>query len=276
VITVLSKPQLVKEIEFRPLDVAAVEAGLRRSGTAWSIRHLPECSSTQDLAAAAARRGEAAGLVLSTDFQRSGRGRRGGSWQAPRASALLVSILLQPRPPLLPLTPLLAGIAVVDGIRAACGLGVELEWPNDVVVQARKLAGILVEHPPGPLALVGVGVNVAAAPTGLEPGAAATAVARELGRPVAREPLLASILNALASVLERAGESGPGWVRLSWLARSSMIGHRLAFEEGDRQGTGIAEDLLEDGALLVRLDDSSHRRLVAGAVRHVRPKPPQS
>ena len=269
-ITVLSKPQLVKKIEFRPLDVEAVQARLQASAIPWSIRHLAECSSTQDLAQEAALGGHGPGLVVSTDFQRTGRGRRGGIWTAQPGSSLLVSILLQPPPALLPLTPLLAGIAVVQGIESSCGLSAELEWPNDVMAGGRKLAGILVQRPPGPMAVVGIGVNVGAAPSGLEDGARATSLNSELGRAVAREPLLAAILEAVARGQQQAVLSGPAWVRQAWLARTSMMGRRLTFEDGSTERVGTAQDLLEDGALVVRLDDGSPLRLVAGAVRHVR------
>lgn len=246
------------------LDVDAVQAQLQAHAIPWSVRHVPECSSTQDLAAEAAAAGQGAGLVVSTDFQRSGRGRHGASWVAPRGTALLVSVLLEPAAAVLPLCPLLAGIAVVDGIAAACGLRAELKWPNDVMVGSRKLAGILVQHPPGRLVIIGIGVNVGleAAPSRTR----ATSLTRELGRPVAREPLLAAILTALSS----AAGAGPPSVLEGWRGRSSTIGRRIVFEDRGRERSGIAEALLEDGALLVRLADGTAERLVAGAVRHVR------
>ena len=252
-----------------PLDVAAVEARLKARGIPWAIRHVPECSSTQDLAAEAAAAGRGAGLVVSTDFQRSGRGRRDARWIAPRDTALLVSVLLEPSPSLLPLCPLLAGVAVVDGIAAAGGPRADLEWPNDVTVGGRKLAGILVQHPPGPLVIVGIGVNVSAEAAAFPAGARATSLALELGRPVLREPLLAAILAALFDRSTRATEAGPRSVLRAWRRRSRMIGRRIAFEDAGRQRTGIAAGLLEDGALLVRLEDGALERLYAGAVRHV-------
>jgi BirA family biotin operon repressor/biotin-[acetyl-CoA-carboxylase] ligase len=273
VITVLSKPELVKEIEYPPLDVEAVRARLREAAARWRIRHLRQCSSTQELAEEAVRAGEAAGLVLSTDFQSAGRGRRGGSWTAPAGTGLLVSILLQPPPRLLPLTPLLAGIAVVDGIEACCGLRTELKWPNDVMVRELKLAGILVvSH--GSTAIVGIGVNVASHPEGLGIGAAS--LASELGRPVAREPLLAAILDALAGGLRQAAASGPGFTRSAWLARSSMVGRRFAFEKAGVETIAVAKDLMEDGTLLAVTDGGAELRLVAGSVRHLRAREPQS
>lgn len=275
-ITVLSKRQLVKEIEFPPLDSEAVRTRLAGSDFRWSIRHVSRCSSTQDLAEEAVRRGEGAGLVLSTDYQHSGRGRRGGNWIAPSGSAILVSILLEPPAGLLPLTPLLAGIAVVDGIAACYGLRAELKWPNDVMVGTRKLAGILVHRPPGSLAIVGIGVNVAAHPTGLGDGADPTSLAGELGRSVAREPLLAAILEAAADALRQAAAAGPAWVRSAWLARSSMIGRRFAFEHDDAERIATAQDLLEDGSLLVRTDEGMQVRLLAGSVRHLRGQRAQS
>lgn len=252
------------------LDVDAVHAQLQADAFPWSVRHVPECSSTQDLAAEAAAVGQGAGLVVSTDFQRSGRGRRGASWVAPRGTALLVSILLEPAAALLPLCPLLAGIAVVDGIASCSGLRAELKWPNDVMVGGRKLAGILVQHPPGRLVIIGIGVNVSLEAGAFPPGVRATSLSLEAGRPVGREPLLAAILTALSSAVTRAAGAGPTSVLDAWRGRSSMIGRRIVFEDGGRERSGVAEALMEDGALLVRLADGTPERLVAGEVRHVR------
>ncbi|HYM50358.1 MAG TPA: biotin--[acetyl-CoA-carboxylase] ligase, partial [Candidatus Limnocylindrales bacterium] len=169
----------------------------------------------------------------------------------------------------LPLTPLLSGVAVVDGIRAACGLQAELEWPNDVMVADRKLAGILVRHPPGDAVIVGIGINVSAHPGSAEVAAPATAIAEALHRPVDREPVLAAILAALDAYLETARE-GPTPILDAYRRRTSMLGKRIAYVMDGADRIAIARDVLEDGRLLVELPDGGLAQLVAGRVRQVR------
>jgi BirA family transcriptional regulator, biotin operon repressor / biotin---[acetyl-CoA-carboxylase] ligase len=253
-----------------PVDVNAVRTLLRPQAIGWSLRHVPECSSTQDLAKEAIGQGAGEGWVVSSDYQRAGRGRRGASWVAPPGSALLASLVLEPPSSLTPLSPLLAGVAVVDGIEAACGLRADLKWPNDVMVGVNKLAGILVEHPPGRPVIIGIGVNVTVEASAFPARMAATSLLIELGRAVPVEGLLAAILTGLDTTLSQAGRGGPGWVIDAWRQRTSMLGQSITYEVGGREQRGIAEDLTDDGALLVRRGDGTVEPLYAGAVRRVR------
>jgi BirA family biotin operon repressor/biotin-[acetyl-CoA-carboxylase] ligase len=121
--------------------------------------------------AAAAREGGAEGTVLVAEYQTAGRGRLGRSWQAPPGTGLAVSMLLRPSVPAnrWPWLPLLAGVAVVEALHAHPGTETVLKWPNDVLLGSKKLAGVLVERvdgPAGAAAVVGVGLNLTAAPAG--------------------------------------------------------------------------------------------------------------
>jgi BirA family transcriptional regulator, biotin operon repressor / biotin---[acetyl-CoA-carboxylase] ligase len=234
----------------------------------WKLHYEAACSSTQDVARAAAARGEEQGWTVVTDLQHAGRGRSGHSWVAPAETALLFSTILRPPLDLFPLLPLLAALAVAGGIELATGAAPDLKWPNDVLLHGRKLAGILIERPVGAHVVLGVGVNVNQAAADLPEGA--TALAAELGRPLEREPVLAAILNDLSNAYERADREGVDWIVPGWRSRSSMLGKPVAFDRNGVILRGTAEDVTGDGALRVRLDDGSRISVVAGEVRTVR------
>jgi BirA family biotin operon repressor/biotin-[acetyl-CoA-carboxylase] ligase len=167
-------------------------------------RYVPVCPSTQRLLA----EDGAEGAVVATDEQTEGRGRLGRSWEAPPGSSLLFSILLRPRirGDRLPELSVLAGRAVGEAIEAATGLRTEVKLPNDVLVEGRKIAGILAEAMEGRVVL-GIGVNVHQREAELPPRAVypATSLALEGAGGTGRAHLLASILESL----ERAYD---GWL----------------------------------------------------------------
>ena len=234
----------------------------------WKLHYEPVCSSTQDLARAAAARGVPQGWTVVTDLQQEGRGRQGRSWVAPADTALLFSTILRPPRDVLPLLPLLAAVTVVGGIEASTGALSDLKWPNDVLLNGNKLAGILLERPVGADVVLGVGLNVNQSTRDLPEGA--TSLRVELGHEVEREALLAAILNDLGNAYERADREGIGWIVPGWRSRSSMLGDRITFRRDGELIRGIAEDIADDGALQVRLDNGSRISVVAGEVERVR------
>ncbi len=249
-------------------DLALVSSQLATGEIIWSLHYEPACDSTQDLARAAAAGGAEPGWTVTTDLQRRGRGRRGRSWTAPAGQALLFSTVLRPPVDVLPLMPLLAAITVAGGVELSSGAAPELKWPNDVLLNGKKLAGILLERPPGPSLVLGVGLNVNQSASELSEGA--TSLAVELGHPVAREGLLAAILNDLGNAYERADREGVDWIRPGWRSRTSMLGKPVTFRRDGLLVRGLAEDVDADGALLVRIADGTRVSVVAGDVELVR------
>jgi BirA family biotin operon repressor/biotin-[acetyl-CoA-carboxylase] ligase len=195
--------------------------GGRLAGPLRAYRSVP---STQALARAAAEAGAPEGTVILADHQTAGRGRRGRRWTAPAGASLLFSVVL--RPPL-PVArwgeiPLAAGCAVAEALEAVAGVRAALKWPNDVLVEGGKVAGILAEGivGPRPLVVLGIGVNVSQGDADWPPELArhARSLAGVAG-PVAREHVLAAVLarlDAWYGVLLRAG-LGP--VRAAWRRR---------------------------------------------------------
>src|SRR5262249_49834152 len=127
------------------------------------VHELAACESTQDELRRLAQGGAPAFTAVRADVQHAGRGRRGRRWEARAGTALLVSILLRPRrlPHELPVLSLAGGIAAVECARGF-GARAGLSWPNDVVCEHRKLAGVLAELGPDGSVLLGVGMNLAA------------------------------------------------------------------------------------------------------------------
>jgi BirA family biotin operon repressor/biotin-[acetyl-CoA-carboxylase] ligase len=159
-------------------------------------RFVEECESTQRLIDADA----AEGMTVATDFQTHGRGRLGRIWEAPRGRALLFSVLLQPKTPMVlwPELSLVAGEAVAAALRTETGVAADLSHPNDVLVEGRKIAGILPEASAGRVVL-GIGVNVDQTADELpqETPKPPTSLRVETGRAWPRAPLLAAILAEL-------------------------------------------------------------------------------
>jgi len=156
-------------------------------------RFVEECASTQRLL----ETDEAEGTTVATDLQTQGRGRLGRTWETPPGRALLFSVLLRPRPPmtLWPVLSLVAGDAVAAALRQETGLAAKLSHPNDVLIEGRKVAGILPEATVGRVVLgIGVNVNQASDELPAETPKPPTALRVETGREWPRMPLLAAIL----------------------------------------------------------------------------------
>ena len=201
--------------------------------------HLESVTSTQEVA-----RGLPVGSVVVADHQTAGRGRLERSWEAPPGSALLASFVLRPRA----LLSLAAGVAAAE----ACGPDVRLKWPNDLMLEDRKLGGILVEVARD-RAIAGIGINLSSAP----PGAA------RLDRP--RDELL----DDLRAAIGRWTSASDAEILERWRGLSITIGQHVRVELPDRVIEGVAQAINANGALIV-----DGLAVSAGDVVHLRPQSP--
>jgi BirA family biotin operon repressor/biotin-[acetyl-CoA-carboxylase] ligase len=240
------------------------------SGLEWH----DEVGSTSTLAAAAAARGVPEVHAVLADLQTAGRGRHGRPWTAPRGTSLLQSLVVRPavRAPALGLLPLLAGLALAEAADPLCaGAQVSLKWPNDLLVNGRKAAGVLVEGLAG-ACVVGMGVNVdwrdVERPAGL--AASTTSLAEEAGGPVDRWELFARLVDVFGTRY-RAWTRDPAAFLDAYRRRCLTIGQRISVDAAGRPVRGIAAGVADDGALEVRTEAGVTLRLVAGDVAHVRP-----
>jgi len=200
------------------------------------LHRLRTVSSTQDEAASLP-----VGSVVVADNQTAGRGRQGRSWEAPPGSGLFATFVLPPGP----LVVFAAGVAAAE----SCGPEVRLKWPNDLMLDDRKLGGVLAEIR-GKKALVGIGINLTWAP----PGAAELGADRD------------ALLERLQPLVARWTAAGPEAIIGRWRELSWTLGQQVRVELGGEIVEGLAEDIAPDGALVV-----GGRRVIAGDVVRVRP-----
>ncbi|MDA8048390.1 MAG: biotin--[acetyl-CoA-carboxylase] ligase [Actinomycetota bacterium] len=245
------------DIDGRVLDLLGRET---RFG---DVRLVERTGSTNDVAAAEAAGGAPEGLVVSADFQSSGRGRLDRTWEARAGDGLLVSVLL--RPAGLPrarraLVPSAVALAARAACREVAGVVPEIKWPNDLLDgEGAKLAGILAVESAGAV-VVGLGLNVHGAPPG------ATCLDRMAGRRVERAELLVAWLRKLDPLLDRWDE-----VARRYRAECATVGRRVAVELAAGQVvTGTVEGVDDLGLLVLRDDDGSVSALAAGDVTHLR------
>jgi len=265
------------DLDRPPLDEAALRAALVRPGAIWTeVVVTAETGSTITDVRAAALAGAPEGTVHLAESQTAGRGRLGRTWEAPVGSGLMVSVLLRPRD--VPVArwvwlPLLVGLAVEAAAREA-GVDAGLKWPNDVLVDGRKLAGILlerVETPDGPAAVVGVGINVSTRADEL-PVPTATSLMLEGATETDRTIVLRSFLRALDKLYvawQATGGDPEAGLRESYVSRCVTLGTRVRVELPDGSTlVGDAEGIDEHGRLVV-----DGQAVGAGDVTHVRPAP---
>jgi BirA family biotin operon repressor/biotin-[acetyl-CoA-carboxylase] ligase len=246
----------------------AFAAGLPGGRLAGPLRAYRSVESTQAVARTWADGGAPEGALVVADYQTAGRGQRGRHWTAPAGTALLFSVVLRPPLPVSrwPEIPLVAGCAVAEGLEAGAQVSVELKWPNDVLVDGRKVAGILAEGVASTpsLVILGIGVNVSQQETDWPPNLAGrTRSLAGLGAPVARETLLPALLARLNTWYSVWLSEGFTPVRAAW-RRRGLLGGRVAL--GDGEGTAV--DLGPRGELAVQRDDGRIALLFAPAGEH--------
>jgi BirA family biotin operon repressor/biotin-[acetyl-CoA-carboxylase] ligase len=242
---------------------------MRRLSMGAPLTAIEETTSTSDLALEAADAGAPHGALFVADAQTKGRGRHGHTWTSPPGENLTFSILLRPAID----APRANGLALVVGlaVRAAASnrvpdANIGIKWPNDVVVERRKLAGVLVEsrlHGSHLDAIVvGVGLNVHMREAPLEIRDVATSLALLGDAAPSREDALADILRELEPRFDSFVQGGLGSVLSELRRHDALLGARVV--AGGRRGTAAGIDV--DGALLVRDDSGLVQRITSGSV----------
>jgi len=261
-------PDRLTALELRPL--------LNTHDIGQALHCFEEIGSTNDAAKDLAEEGAAHGEVVVAESQSSGRGRRGRPWVSPPRRNLYFSVVLRPDlpPARAPELTLVASVAVCDALRQA-GVEAGIKWPNDLLASGKKIAGILTELSAEPdrvhWVVVGVGVNVNARPEDFpeELRGEATSVLLERGQPAPRALFAAACLTSLEGWIDRHAEEGFGAIRDAWRARSVTLGREVSVRVEGRDVQGVAEDLDDRGALLVRTR-SGLERVDSGDVKLLR------
>ncbi len=238
------------------------------------IRVFEETGSTNDVIEKLARDGVKEGVVVFAESQTHGRGRLGRKWMSPAKRGLWFSILLRPdlRPQEATRLTVASATALRRAIQAQTSLKPAIKWPNDILVQGRKVAGVLTElsaeldHIKHVILGIGVDVNLNTGDFPAELRRVATSLKAELGRSVARPELAVGILRELDRDYARIGSGQFAALADEWEAHGTTIGQQVVIRMGDRQIRGRAESLGEDGALLVRTEHGHLERIVGGDV----------
>ncbi|HOU15352.1 MAG TPA: biotin--[acetyl-CoA-carboxylase] ligase [Anaerolineae bacterium] len=242
----------------------------------WDICYFERLDSTNTALLDAGRQGALEGLVYIADEQTAGRGRLDRRWVAPPGTCLLLSLLFRPPEPFTCYAPrltMLCGMAMADAVETVSGVAVQLKWPNDLIITEpgmwRKLAGMLSEIGSGadnqPFLVVGIGLNVNV-PAELLPDLApnATSLLAETGRSVERVALLDVFLGRVEAYLA-ALYAGRDPLPL-WRRRLAWIGDAVLVQMPTGSVEGIAEDVDDAGALLLRLPDGRLQHFAVGDV----------
>ena len=218
-------------------------------------RHFRSTDSTNARARELAEAGAPHGTLVTADEQSAGRGRQGRSWHASAGEALLYSaIVLEARPGQRPLLPLAVPLAVADAVEALAPVRCEVKWPNDVWIDGRKVAGVLIEGKPGEWAIVGVGLNVVVEEFPEELREIAISVGHGATVPVT----LATLNERLAEWVDAEDDR----VRQAFAERDALRDREISWEGG----SGVAAGIDDVGHLLVAVSGGGTVALGAGEV----------
>lgn len=253
-------------------DLLAQLADVRVIGR--DIRVFQETTSTNDIVEKLARDGVKEGAVVFAESQTKGRGRLGRKWVSPARQGLWFSVLLRPKllPPEATQLTVAAATALARGIQRVTGLSPDIKWPNDLLLNGRKTAGILtemsaeVDRVHHVILGIGLDVNQTAADFPVEVRSLATSLRLASGRVVSRAELAVAILKELDRDYDRICQGGFAAVADEWETRCATLGQNVVVLIGDRRVRGRAESLDDDGALLVRTEHGRLERILGGDV----------
>jgi BirA family biotin operon repressor/biotin-[acetyl-CoA-carboxylase] ligase len=215
--------------------------------------------------------GAAAGTVVGAEMQRTGQGRQGRHWHSAAGEGLYFTEILRLElpPPRVPVVTLALGVAVADVLKLRTGLECDLRWPNDVLVNGRKVCGILTQLHNGAI-LAGVGLNVNQTDFPAPLGEIATSLRMESGETYGREALLVALVRSIDSNVRILATGGAVPILTLFSTMSSYAeGKSVEVELPDGVVRGTTGGLTADGFLRLRLAGGGERVITAGGVRPV-------
>lgn len=252
----------------KDLSAIAITKGLKTKIIGRKVIYLPSVPSTMDAARQEALKGVGEGTVVVAGEQTEGRGRLKRSWLTPKGNIAL-SIILYPDIKSLPYLIMVASLAVVKSIESIIGLKGKIKWPNDILIDGKKVCGILIENELSGnrivYSIVGIGINVA-----LKVNAYADIAntATSLKNESSQADICISLVRSLLQEFEQLYVKLPDGKAIfeAWRDNLVTLGKQVKAQSGTQITEGIAESVDEDGALIIRGTDGRLAKVVAGDV----------
>ncbi|UCD08824.1 MAG: biotin--[acetyl-CoA-carboxylase] ligase [Dehalococcoidales bacterium] len=250
------------------LTVESITDGLDTRIIGQRVLYYPSVTSTNEIAKKDAKRGIDEGTVVIADEQTAGRGRLKRTWLTPEGNIAL-SVVLYPEIRTMPSLIMMASLAVSRSIETVTGVQTQIKWPNDVLIDGRKVCGILIEsdvrNEKVNYAIIGIGMNLNIeidVLSGVQ--FPATSLYFETGKEVSRLQIIRELLKALDNLYNT--DIPGGLVFSQWRDRLVTLGKKVKVTSGEKVFEGIAESVETDGSLLIRNCDGRLNKVVAGDV----------
>jgi BirA family biotin operon repressor/biotin-[acetyl-CoA-carboxylase] ligase len=251
---------------------AEVLEGLQARLLQGPVHHFETLDSTNNLAKELAARGAPEGTVVVAEAQTGGRGRLGREWDSPPGVGLYFSLVLRPMlPPMdLPQLTLTTAVAGVRAVRRVAGVAPGIKWPNDLLLNGKKLAGVLTEMETESdrirYVVVGLGLNVNNPEFPAELAATATSLTLATGGVYSRVALLKAWLEEFDGLYERFLNQQFREILEEWKGLTVTLGRTVTVRQGPREISGLALDVAPDGALLLRTAGGEMVRVISGEI----------
>lgn len=252
----------------KELNAVMLKRGLKTNVIGRKILYLPSVASTMDIAHNEALKGALEGTIVIAGKQTRGRGRLKRGWLSPEGNIAL-SIVLYPDIESLPYLIMIASLAVVRSIESVTGIKVSIKWPNDILISGKKVCGILIENElrgsKEVCSIVGIGINIALTINDY-PEIADTAISLE--SKTVKSNLNLKIIRSLIKEFDRLYLKLPEGKSIyeAWRKRLITLGKQVRAISGRQTIEGIAEEVDEDGTLMIRKNDGELTKIVAGDV----------
>ena len=258
------------------MDSKALEEMKRRLHTKWAGQTLDyryETGSTNEDAKKLAEDGAPEGTLVVADFQRGGKGRLGRSWTTPHKTAIAMSLVLRPQipPEKASMMTLVAGMATAQAVKDATGLDAQIKWPNDVVVNGKKIVGILtemsVEQGTIRYVVIGTGMNANMTDFPEEIRTTATSLLLETGHPVDRTEIICKTMEHFETYYETyMNTRDMSVLKEEYQALLANMDRQVRVLEPENEYNGIARGINDMGELLVETSDGQLKTIYAGEV----------
>lgn len=251
-----------------------ISSGLDTKFIAKKIYYFQSLASTMETAMQLGLAGAPEGTLVVAETQTRGKGRLGRVWSSPKYKGLYFSLILRPKilPNQAALLTLLAGVAVSEAVREVSGESARIKWPNDILLNNKKMGGILTELAAETdevrFVVVGIGLNVNNDKKSLVAGA--TSLKEEKGQSICRLSLLREVLRRFELNYLDFRKKNTGAILEKWRQDSATLGRRIKVYCHRQHLEGQAQDVDTDGGLLVRDDQGLVRKVMAGDVVHCR------